>query len=133
MNVIPASPGGDRGVIEIGQDGPDAIAQVLIGGQELGIDNIQNTSYGDANWDGIVNGLDVDPFVRLLISGDFRIVADMNHDGQVNGLDVEPLVAAVIGSSSGLRTIPEPSTLVLVIVGLIGFVASTLRLTSHCQ
>jgi hypothetical protein len=67
---------------------------------------------GDVNLDGVVNGLDVDPFVGVLLSGSFQREADMNTDGVVNGLDVDPFVAAVVGG--GVRAVPEPSTLTLV-------------------
>jgi hypothetical protein len=66
---------------------------------------------GDVNRDTVVNGLDVDPFVDVLLNGPFQAEADMNTDGVVNGLDVDPFVAAVVGG--GLHAVPEPSTLVL--------------------
>ena len=70
---------------------------------------------GDVNDDGEVNGLDVDPFVEVLLSGPYQAEADMNEDEVVNGLDVDPFVAAVVG---GVQQIPEPSTLLLCIVAL---------------
>ena len=74
---------------------------------------------GDMNFDGNVNGLDVDPFVEVLHNGTddnaTRVTADMNSDGEVNGLDVDPFVAAVVG---GVQQIPEPSTLLLALVAL---------------
>jgi hypothetical protein len=70
---------------------------------------------GDVNLDGEVNGLDVDPFVEVLLSGPYRTEADMNEDQVVNGLDVDPFVAAVVG---GAQQIPEPSTLLLCLVAL---------------
>jgi hypothetical protein len=66
---------------------------------------------GDVNLDKVVNGLDVDPFVDVLLNGPFQDEADMNEDGVVNGLDVDPFVAAVVGG--GVAAVPEPSTLVL--------------------
>ena len=51
---------------------------------------------GDVNRDAVVNGLDVDPFVSLLLNGSDQAEADMNYDGQLNGLDVDLFVAAVI-------------------------------------
>jgi hypothetical protein len=75
---------------------------------------------GDVNGDHAVNGLDVGPFVAVLLNGTddnaTRIVADMNIDGEVNGLDVDPFVAAVVGG--GMKQIPEPSTLLLAFVAL---------------
>jgi hypothetical protein len=74
---------------------------------------------GDVNLDGIVNGLDVDPFVDVLLNGPFQDEADMNADGEVNGLDVDPFVDAVVGG--GVQAVPEPSTLVLFGLGLIAW------------
>ena len=71
---------------------------------------------GDINGDGNVDGLDVDRFVALVLKGNFLVAADMNQDGQVNGLDVDPFVAAVVGG--GVAAVPEPSSLVLLFVGL---------------
>jgi phosphoribosylformimino-5-aminoimidazole carboxamide ribonucleotide (ProFAR) isomerase len=71
---------------------------LLIGGQELGIDTIRKSFFGDVNTDGTVNGLDVDPFVKLVTSGEYMLAADMDRDGQVNGLDVDLFVEAVLGS-----------------------------------
>ena len=71
---------------------------------------------GDVNLDGDVNGLDVDPFVGLVTTGDFQAEGDMNEDGQVNGLDVDPFVAKVVGG--GTQQIPEPSTLLLGLLAL---------------
>jgi hypothetical protein len=71
---------------------------------------------GDVNLDGNANGLDVDPFVNVLLSGAYQAGADINQDGEVNGLDVDPFVAAVLGS--GAHQIPEPSTLLLAIIAL---------------
>ena len=65
---------------------------------------------GDVNQDGEVNGLDVDPFVEVLLSGTYQAEADMNEDQVVNGLDVDPFVEAVIGGGGTLQAIPEPST-----------------------
>ena len=72
---------------------------------------------GDVNLDSVVNGLDVDPFVDVLLNGPFQVEADMNEDGVVNGLDVDPFVEAVVGG--GVATVPEPSTLALAGLGLI--------------
>jgi hypothetical protein len=69
----------------------------------------------DLDLDGEVNGLDVDPFVDVLLSGLYQQEADMNVDGEVNGLDVDPFVAAVVG---GTQPVPEPSALLLAIIAL---------------
>ena len=81
---------------------------------------------GDINDDWQVNGLDVEPFVAMLLEGNDRSLrtwswpeeynADVNHDGELNGLDVDPFVAAAVGD--GTQSVPEPSTLLLVLVAL---------------
>lgn len=48
---------------------------------------------GDVNGDGVVNLLDVAPFVAVLTSGIYNPAADINMDGQVNLLDVALFVA----------------------------------------
>ena len=47
---------------------------------------------GDVNLDGIVNLLDVAPFVQILSDGGFQSEADVNQDGAVDLLDVPPFV-----------------------------------------
>jgi hypothetical protein len=77
---------------------------------------------GDVNLDGVVNGLDVDPFVGLVTSGGFQTEADMNGDGAVNGLDVDPFVAAVVGGG-GAQAVPEPGTLLLALMAGLALIA----------
>ena len=52
---------------------------------------------GDANCDGVVNLLDVEPFVDFLSSGTFKAQADMNGDAVINLLDVQGFIAAISG------------------------------------
>ena len=47
---------------------------------------------GDCNQDGVVNFLDIAPFIAILSSGGFRVEADINEDGIVNFLDISPFV-----------------------------------------
>jgi hypothetical protein len=84
---------------------------------------------GDVNGDGVVNGLDVDPFVEVLLSGPYDAAADMNQDEVVNGLDVDPFVVAVVGGG-GAQAVPEPSGLLLALLGVLGLVAAGWR---RCQ
>jgi len=71
---------------------------------------------GDMNHDTQANGLDVDPFVDVLLASQFDVAADINGDGVVNGLDVDPFVAAVVGDGTG--QIPEPPTRLLVFIAM---------------
>ena len=52
---------------------------------------------GDVNCDGVVDLLDVSPFVQLLSTGGFSEKADINGDGTVDLLDVSPFVALLSG------------------------------------
>ena len=54
-------------------------------------------SLGDVNLDGLVNLLDVAPFVDAISSGEYDIFADTNFDGSVNLLDVQPFVDLLAG------------------------------------
>jgi hypothetical protein len=80
------------------------------------VGDVPDVLLGDVNLDGEVNGLDVDPFVGRVTSGDYQREADMNVDGAVNGLDVDPFVAAVVGG--GVQAVPEPTALILVVIAL---------------
>jgi hypothetical protein len=90
---------------------------VAFAGQFLATTQVGDVLLGDVNLDSVVNGLDVDPFVDVLLNGPFQVEADMNEDGVVNGLDVDPFVEAVVGG--GVAAVPEPSTLALAGLGLI--------------
>jgi len=53
---------------------------------------------GDVNGDGVVNLLDVNPFVSLIGNGEFQDEADINGDGVVNLLDVGLFVKLLSGN-----------------------------------
>jgi hypothetical protein len=82
---------------------------------------------GDVNGDGDVNGLDVDPFVDVLLNGPYQVEADMNEDSEVNGLDVDPFVAAVVGG--GVAAVPEPATWGLALLAAVAL--ACWRVTVH--
>ena len=54
---------------------------------------IPGTLYGDANGDGVINGIDI-TLIRRAIAGGYELqgydetAADVNRDGVVNGMDV---------------------------------------------
>ena len=79
-------------------DGAAHVVTLTSGDARTGINLGSTLLLGDLNHDAEVNGLDVDPFVDLLLSSRFDVAADMNGDGAVNGLDVELFVATVLGS-----------------------------------
>lgn len=66
------------------------------GGEFIDLDD-QPVVFGDVNLDGVINLLDVGPFIDVINSGGFQLEADMNQDGAVNLLDVEPFVEALSG------------------------------------
>jgi len=71
-----------------------------------------------ARYAAYMNGLDVDLFVDAVLYDPFNTTADINRDGAVTGLDVDPFVAALLGEDGSLQQIPEPSTLLLCIIGV---------------
>ena len=55
---------------------------------------------GDVNLDGVVNFLDISPFITVLTmgeTGEFQAQADLNDDGIVNFLDISPFIIALTG------------------------------------
>ena len=48
---------------------------------------------GDINGDGVVNFLDITPFIALITTGEDQAEADINGDGNVNFLDITPFIA----------------------------------------
>ena len=87
---------------------------------------------GDANFDGVVNGLDIADVASHWLQSGTGLEGDANGDGVVNGLDIA-LVSAnwlKIGSSGGGGSgaaVPEPSTAVLAALGVLGLLACRRR------
>ncbi len=52
---------------------------------------------GDVNLDGLVNLLDVQPFISVLGAGQYQAEADNNQDGVVNLLDVDSFIELISG------------------------------------
>ncbi len=95
-------------------------------GGDVAIDYIRLRTlllFGDVNGDGAVNGLDVDPFVDILLRGPYKAEADMNRDRVLNGLDVDLFVAAVLGGGGTVAgsgaPVPEPCTRTLAALALL--------------
>ena len=52
--------------------------------------------HGDVNLDGMVNFLDISPFISVLSAGgEFQAEADCNLDGAVSFLDIAPFIVAL--------------------------------------
>ena len=67
-------------------------------GNDVVLTAIQSLLIGDVNMDGIVDLLDVEPFIALITSGDYLEEADTNYDGVVSLLDVASFVALLTGN-----------------------------------
>lgn len=52
---------------------------------------------GDVNLDGVVDFLDVFPFIDLLTSGTYQVEGDTNEDGVVNFRDIESFISLLAG------------------------------------
>ena len=83
-----ASDLGNGSVVEAAVDGVEI---VLV---ECADDDVL---HGDVNMDGIINLLDVAPFIAILSAGDFQAEADVNKDGVVNLLDVPDFIDLIGG------------------------------------
>ena len=55
---------------------------------------------GDVNRDGIVNFLDIAPFIGVLTASEDQAEADTNQDGVVNFLDIAPFIGILTGAGS---------------------------------
>lgn len=58
---------------------------------------VEDVLHGDVNSDGVVNLLDVAPFIDLLSNGEYQAEADVNKDGSVDLLDVDPFIDLLSG------------------------------------
>ena len=111
-----------------------AISSMLL--SIIAIVPIPNIQLGDVNQDGIVNLLDVGPFVEIVLSGDFQEEADVNQDGLINLLDVAPFVDILSGAGGSASdivplydgdTILEPPTTIETNEALITIVGDRVR------
>jgi hypothetical protein len=76
------------------------------GGHHLFLDNVAFSGtvvgagvlLGDVNLDGVVNFLDIAPFIVVLSGGGYQAEADCDESGAVNFLDISPFIAILSGS-----------------------------------
>ena len=71
---------------------PDATLTVTLGSHTIIL--------GDANLDGEVNFLDINPFIGLLASNTYLQQADCNQDGVLNFLDIAPFITILSDNSA---------------------------------
>ncbi len=84
------------------------------------------TMAGDANHDGIVNDVDAAVLAKywLTESGAFWGMGDFNDDGAVNDIDSALLSANwQRGVSGAEQSVPEPSTVALLVMSAVGYLA----------
>lgn len=65
---------------------PDATITVNLG-------SIEPILVGDVSLDGVVNFLDISPFISVLSNGGFQAEADIDGNGSVNFQDISPFIA----------------------------------------
>ena len=65
---------------------------------------------GDINRDGVVDLLDVDPFVELVELGEYQLEGDINQDGEVGLLDVDPFLEVYLNHQPILDLDSDDST-----------------------
>ena len=56
-----------------------------------------STLLGDVNRDGLVDFLDISPFISILTNGEFQAEADFDQNGIVNFLDISPFIVILSG------------------------------------
>ncbi len=88
FQVVGLNPGFTVDSFGVVEDGNDIVRLQISGTPVL---------LGDVNLDGVVNLLDVRPFVDLLVIGQFQIEADVNLDGIVDMTDVAPFIVILNG------------------------------------
>ncbi len=71
--------------------------QASSGGWRTSLNSFTLFLLGDINQDGVVNLLDVDPFIDLVGASEFDPAADTNGDGNVNLLDVQGFIDLLNG------------------------------------
>ena len=86
------------------------------------IGQIMVSLQGDANHDGVVNGLDINLVSSHWLASGVSVPGDVNNDGVVNGLDIDVIASQWLQSTNGgagsAVAAPEPGTSALLGMGL---------------
>jgi hypothetical protein len=107
-----------------GLNGPDGVA-------------VAHVIPGDVNYDGTVNGQDIALLAsHWLQSGDAKsLQGDANYNGIVNGQDIAVIASNWLqtagGGAGGGASVPEPSTLILAVLGVLALLACQRQLASR--
>ena len=89
---------------------------------------VMYTIYGDTNLDGTVNGNDLNTVLsNFNQTGMTWAQGDFNYDGTVNGTDLNTVLSNFNQHLSVVGAVPEPSTLLLAVAGLLGLLAWKVR------
>ena len=67
-------------------------------GNFIKVGTLRPTLLGDTNLDGVVDFLDINPFIELLASNTYLAQADCNEDGVLNFLDIAPFITILAGN-----------------------------------
>ena len=59
--------------------------------------NLATDFIGDVNRDGVVDFLDISPFILLLSTQGYDAQADINFDGMIDFFDISPFIAVLSG------------------------------------
>ena len=109
--LLPSSPAIDAGsnalaVDEIGnplvtdQRGEDRIGSDTVDIGAVEFESDRPFLLGDVNLNGVVNFLDISPFVSTLLDGVFLDQADINRDGVLSFLDISPFATLLASGGS---------------------------------
>ena len=75
----------------------DAAAAAILATPAADVDDVL---LGDVNRDGLVNFLDISPFIGVLSAQGDQAEADLNEDGSVSFLDISPFIMALATAGS---------------------------------
>ena len=59
------------------------------------VGTVDSTLLGDVNLDGVFDFFDIQPFIDLLMAGEFQAEGDINENGFVDFFDIQPFIAAL--------------------------------------
>jgi endonuclease I len=99
--------------------------------QQLTLSVMANVAYrlGDFNIDGLVTGADITAMLQALTdinsyesahsltNSDLLAIGDLSGDGTISNSDLQPLLDLLASGAGALAAVPEPSGLLLLVIG----------------